>query len=341
MTTSDDTPPLLPATIQSLPLEANFVTTQSPAESLLARQIAEATQAWLAKSPSKDTRDNYARDLKQFLAHCNIRENDHALYAEIRPLDVAKWRDALLMAGRSNSSVRRKITVLRSLFSYLQTYGYIGENPAHSNFVQAPAAPRDGKTVALSPADCRKMLDYPSHFTPQGMRDRALLAVLAYTGCRVGEVTRLRVGDYQQHGGHRVLNVQGKGGKERRVPLHPEAIERIELWLDAGNLRGDLATPLFRPLAKPRNEGWSGFKTKPLTRRAIQKLVNAVVDRLGLDPHVTVHSFRVTALTTARERGSDIVDLQDFAGHADPRTTLSYIRNRDRLKDSPAYLLKY
>jgi integrase/recombinase XerD len=56
---------------------------------------------------------------------------------------------------------------------------------------------------------------------------------------------------------------------------------------------------------------------------------------------VTVHSFRVTALTTAREQGSDIIDLQDFAGHADPRTTLTYIRNRDRLSKSPAYVLRY
>ena len=49
----------------------------------------------------------------------------------------------------------------------------------------------------------------------------------------------------------------------------------------------------------------------------------------------------VTALTTARERGADIIDLQDFAGHADPRTTLTYIRSRDRLSKSPAYVLNY
>ena len=70
-------------------------------------------------------------------------------------------------------------------------------------------------------------------------------------------------------------------------------------------------------------------------------MVEALVRRLGLDASVTVHSLRVTALTTARERGSDIIDLQDFAGHADPRTTLTYIRSRDRLSKSPAYLLKY
>ena len=49
----------------------------------------------------------------------------------------------------------------------------------------------------------------------------------------------------------------------------------------------------------------------------------------------------IDVLTTARERGSDIIDLQDFAGHADPTTTLTYIRNRDRLSKSPAYVLRY
>jgi len=51
-----------------------------------------------------------------------------------------------------------------------------------------------------------------------------------------------------------------------------------------------------------------------MTRRAVQKLVARYVRRLKLDPNVTVHTFRVTALTTARERGSAIIDLQAFAG---------------------------
>ena len=49
----------------------------------------------------------------------------------------------------------------------------------------------------------------------------------------------------------------------------------------------------------------------------------------------------LTAVPVHRERGADIVDLQDFAGHSDPRTTLTYIRNRDRLSRSPAYVLRY
>jgi integrase/recombinase XerD len=78
-----------------------------------------------------------------------------------------------------------------------------------------------------------------------------------------------------------------------------------------------------------------------MTTRAVEKLIARYVEALKLDANVTVHSLRVTALTTARERGSDIIDLQDFAGHADPRTTLTYIRSRDRLSTSNAYVLKY
>jgi integrase/recombinase XerD len=223
----------------------------------------------------------------------------------------------------------------------LQTYGYVGANPAHSDFVAAPAAPRDGKTVGLTPEDCRRFLEAPSETTPAGIRDRALFAVLAYTGCRVGEMTRLKVGSYKTTGIHRILEIHGKGGKERTVPLHPEAAERIEAWLDVAGIRDDSAGPMFRPLATARGDGQKGFAMRAIGKRAVQKLIETYVRRLKLDPNVTVHSLRVTALTTAREQGSDIIDLQDFAGHADPRTTLTYIRNRDRLSKSPAYVIKY
>src|SRR5204862_6670463 len=131
--------------------------------------------------------------------------------AGLAPGHVAGWRDHLRERGLTNASIRRKMTALRSLFSYLKSYGFAGANPAHGDFVAAPAVPRDGKTVALSPEDCRRFLDAPADNTPVGVRDRALLAVLAYTGCRVGELSRLAVGSYKATGGHKVLEVYGKG----------------------------------------------------------------------------------------------------------------------------------
>lgn len=303
--------------------------------------FAEARDAWLWRSPSMNTRENYARDLAQFLAFVGIGANRLEQLATVRPHQVAAWRDALRGRGLTNSSIRRKMTVLRSLFSYLQTYGYAGANPAHSDFVEAPAAPRDGKTVGLTPEDCRRLIDAPNPQTPAGVRDRAILGTLAYSACRVGEIVALRVGDYKTTGAHKILEVYGKGGKERRVPLHPEAVERIEAWLDAAGIRNDAEGSMFRPAKTARGAGRDGFQNARLTRRSVQKLVARYVRRLGIDPAVTVHSLRVTALTTARERGADIIDLQDFAGHADPRTTLTYIRSRDRLSKSPAYVLKY
>jgi integrase/recombinase XerD len=125
------------------------------------------------------------------------------------------------------------------------------------------------------------------------------------------------------------------------VPLHPEAFERLETWLDVSGLREQAGQPLFPPQRTARGRGRDGFGETAMTRRAVQHLIERYVRKLRLDPAVTVHSMRVTANTTARERGSDIIDLQDFAGHADPRTTLTYIRSRDRLSKSPAYVLRY
>jgi integrase/recombinase XerD len=314
---------------------------QTPGDALHLRgRIEEAFQAWLTRSPSAETRDGYSRDLYQFLDFAGVPNGEWDKLAQVRPGMVSAWRDHLLERGLSNTAVGRKLSVLRSLYGYLRKYGYTGANPADTAFVAAPPVPRDGKTVALSAEDCRRLLDFPADDTPEGVRDRAILALLAFTGCRVGEVSRLRVGDFKRSGGHQVLEVRGKGGKERRMPLHPEAVERLEAWLAIiGD--GEPDGPLFRPLKTARGRGKDGFLPSTLTRRGLQYFVGRCVRRLGLDPNVTVHSFRVTALTTARERGADIVDLQDFAGHADPRTTLTYIRNRDRLSRSPAYVLKY
>lgn len=304
-------------------------------------RIAEAVAAWLVRSPSKDTRVNYATDLRQFLEFAGIPHSEIESLTSLRPHHVAAWRDTLRNKGLTNASIRRKMTAIRSLFSYLQRYGYIGGNPAHGDFVDAPSVPRDGKTVGIDPKDCRRLIDAPDTESPVGVRDQAIFAVLAYCGIRVGELARLRVKDYKQTGGHRVLEVRGKGGKERRVPLHPEAFEKIELWLEKAQIRLEADGPLFRPTATARGRGFDGFRLQALTRRAVQFLVDRYVKLVGLDPSITVHSFRVTALTTARERGCDIIDLQDFAGHSDPQTTLSYIRNRDRLSKSPAYVLGY
>ena len=305
------------------------------------QSYAETFLSWLTKSSSMETRKAYARDVAHFFRFAGIQANRLEQLTQVRSFDVAAWRDHLRDRGLVPASIGRKVTVLRSLYSYLQVHGLAAINPAHRDLVSTPPVPPDGKTVGLSPHDCRRMLDAPDPETAVGIRDQALLAVLAYTGCRVGELCRMRVGDIKMTSGHRIIEIRGKGDKDRRVPLNWEASKRIDIWLDLAKLRDEHASALFLPARSARGRGKDGFQRRPLTPRSVQLLVARYVRMLRLDSAVTVHSFRVTALTTARERGCDLVDVQTFAGHSDPKTTLSYIRNRDRLEKSPAYVLHY
>ena len=90
-----------------------------------------------------------------------------------------------------------------------------------------------------------------------------MLAVLAYSGCRVGELVAPPVRDYKTSGEHRILNITGKGGKERTTPLHLEAVERLSEWLAVPGIEDD---PAGRCLPAPaRHEAWAGMDS-PLER---------------------------------------------------------------------------
>jgi integrase/recombinase XerD len=147
------------------------------------------------------------------------------------------------------------MTVLRWLFSYLQTYGYAGASPAQSDFVEAPAAPRDGET-GLTRENCRGGVDAPDAAICVGTRDRALLGVLAYSACRVEELAHVRVCDYKFSAGHLLLEIFGNGGKDRRTLLHAETVERIETWPDAAGIREEMDGCLFRAAIPAPPPGW-------------------------------------------------------------------------------------
>ena len=115
-----------------------------------------------------------------FFSFAGIPTDELEQLLAVRPELIAAWRDSLRERGLANATIRRKLTVLRSLYLYLQIYGYVGGNPAHGKFVRVPVVPRNGKTVGLSPGDCRRLMETPDMETLAGVRDRAMLGVLAY-----------------------------------------------------------------------------------------------------------------------------------------------------------------
>jgi integrase/recombinase XerD len=81
----------------------------------------------------------------------------------------------------------------------------------------------------------------------------------------------LRIRDYKTTGAHRILEIQGKGGKERRAPLPVEAVERLDAWLAV--LVAVPEGPMFRPTLTARGRGHDGFRPQPMSRRAVEYLM--------------------------------------------------------------------
>ena len=85
-----------------------------------------------------------------------------------------------------------------------------------------------------------------------GLRDRAILATLAYTACRAGAVAKLRLGDFQHDGTQYVLRFQEKGGKSREIPVRHDLEGFIRAYVEAAGIAGEAKdSPLFRATQRP------------------------------------------------------------------------------------------
>ena len=126
-----------------------------------------------------------------------------------------------------------------------------------------------------------------------GLRDRAVLGVLAYTGARIGAVARLRMADYRNLGDHRVLRFREKGGQDREIPVRHDLAAWLNQYIAAAGIAEEPKAPLFR--------GADG-KRKVLTSSAYRahskrQMMKRRLEDAGLPHLFSPHSFRVTVLT--------------------------------------------
>jgi integrase/recombinase XerD len=140
--------------------------------------------------------------------------------------------------------------------------------------------------------------------------DRMLVRTTYACGLRIGEVTRLRVADIDS--GRGVLNVrQGKGGKDRQVPLSPQLLQELRAYW-----RQHRPTDWLFPSPGPR-----GHRSVTGLQRRVQRVVCA----LGWTKHVSLHTLRHSYATHLLEAGVDVVTLQRLLGHNDLQTTARYL----------------
>ena len=157
----------------------------------------------------------------------------------------------------------------------------------------------------------------------KGLRDRAVIAIMAYTFARVSAVARLKREDYRIEGKRARLRLLEKGNKEKLVWLHHEAEQFLDAWLAEAKLE-DGEQPLFQTLDKAHR-----LTGVAVSRRDFLRLVKSRAQAAGLPESICNHTFRGTGITVFLQNGGALEAAQDMANHTDPRTTKLYDRRKD------------
>ena len=292
---------------------------------------------WLANIANAATRRAYRRDIQEFTAFAGL--SSPAALRRVTRAHAIAWRQTLEARGLAPATIRRKLSALSSLFSYLCERNAVTGNPVDG--VRRPPSPAgEGSTPALSPAQARCLLEAPPADTLKGKRDRAILATLLYHGLRRNELCRLAVGDIQAREGVKHLRVSGKGGKTRFIPAHPAALRLIGDYLQADGRGDDPEGPLFRPVRNRRGTLERALDPASVYRHVVlyHAIAAGLADEVrGLCPH----ALRATAATSALLNGAGLAEVQEWLGHADISTTRLYDRRRSRPEDSPTFRVRY
>jgi integrase/recombinase XerD len=292
---------------------------------------------WFANLRNRHTRDNYARDIKQFIAFAGLGSVDQL--REVTRPHVLAWRDHLQGRGLANDTIRRKLAALSSLYDYLCNRHAVLHNPV-LGVKRPPSMNREGATPALGDDQALRLLEAPPAGTLKGQRDRAMLAVLLYHGIRREELCKLKVGDIQSRQGVWHLRIEGKREKVRYIPLAIAAQRLITAYLAEAKHGDETDGPLFRPV----KNNTTRTLAKTLHKASVWDMVRLYTKQIGIAgtaPRLGVHAMRATAATNALEHGADIAKVQEWLGHADISTTRLYDKRGSQPEDSPTFKVRY
>jgi site-specific recombinase XerD len=292
---------------------------------LVERAGGAARFAWdeffYAEHHNPHTQKAYERAVRRFLAWAKGQG------VELRTITPGMVGQYLTALGGSPAKRNQHLAALRGFFDRMVNRHVCGLNPAASvKGVKEQVI--EGKTPEIGVERGRKLLETPDCSHVVGLRDRAILATLAYTACRGGAVAKLRLGDFRNDGTQYVLRFQEKGGKSREIPVRHDLERFIVAYIEAAGIAGDgKDMPLFRA---------SNGRTRALTGNAMSgkricELFKRRVKDAGMPEHLSPHSFRVTAITDLLHQGVPLEDVQYLAGHAEARTTGLYDRRQKQV----------
>ncbi len=259
----------------------------------------------------------YGRDLRRFSDWLADRSLTDLSISDLS--DFAAWLKQLKLAP---ASIARHIVALRMFFKYLQLEGVLQDNKAE---LLGSQKLWERIPEVLSVAQIDRFLQSPRRVDPYYLRDRALLEMLYATGCRASEVSNLRLRDIQL--AEKYCKCEGKGSKQRMVPLGDSAISTVQQYLQ--QLRPKLA-------ARRSSETDWLFLTRSgrrVRREAIWELVKKYALVAGIPVTISPHTLRHSFATHLLAGGADLRQVQEMLGHSSIATTQIYTHvDQSRLK---------
>jgi integrase/recombinase XerD len=289
-----------------------------------------------ASAAAPNTRRSYATAYRAFAAFLCARYGEASIDT-FTVATVAGWRDELTAQGLAPSSIAQRVSAVRRLAAA------IGADPLVAQ-VRCTHVQHE-RPSALSDRELSVLLAHPDLRTTIGVRDRAILELLARAGLRRSELARLTLTDIQERGrqpdkrrrtaiaprrGNQTpleVVVRGsKRGRTRTVPLHADAVEALRGWYTA---RPPAATDaLFVSLRQRRSA-----RAEPLSPGAVGDVVAKYAAAAAVrDDRRTAHALRHTFCTMLAERGVAMEVIRALAGHVDIRTTQIYVDVTDERK---------
>ena len=286
-----------------------------------ARELADTFLSYLARvrNYSPNTAAAYAQDLDCFLiwaSNCGI----DVLQATHR--DFRRFLSSLSGAGYAKTTVNRRLSAVRSFYSWLVREGVIESNPAA--VVSSPKLPKPLPHV-LSQEDVEKLLKCADASTPAGALDAALVELLYASGARIGEVASLDVDriDFSD----KSVRLFGKGSKERIVPLYPAALHALDAYLAharpvlLANHKGGLTA---EEAADAQRALFINARGARMSERSLRARFEKLLAQAGLAGIATPHTMRHTFATEVLDGGADLRSVQEMLGHASLSTTQIY-----------------
>ena len=262
----------------------------------------------LEKGLSKNTIESYMRDLQKLV---DFSQSRNLKVEKASQSDLDEFLGEQREMGLSPRSMARVISSLKSFYHFLLLNKLIDENPA--DMLEAPKFGFKLPTV-LSVEEIDSLLGVIDLSTAEGTRNYAIIETLYSCGLRVSELTGLRFSNLFFDEGF--IRVEGKGSKQRLVPISETAIHRINDWLYYRNKIDINKGSEDVVFVSPRG--------KAISRITIFHYIKIYAEAAGIQKEVSPHVFRHSFATHLLERGANIRVIQEMLGHEKISTTEIY-----------------